>query len=171
MPSPPPCETARASSPPETPAIGAPMTGVVRSNQRVSGVLIMTPSCLLLRRRTALVGALQAAHELVAALGAGRVLLHHLAEEARDVGQARVLGVPDVLAVVVACLEGVVLDGDQVVEDVLETGFSGGHVVLLGWERVGHPAHTRDGPIRHTDSAGGISEKAPPVTSPPPASS
>ena len=45
IPSPPASETARAIAPPDTPAIGAPMTGVVRSNQRVSGVLITGSSC------------------------------------------------------------------------------------------------------------------------------
>jgi hypothetical protein len=45
IPRPPPSETARASAPPATPAIGAPMIGVVRSNQRVSGVLITRSSC------------------------------------------------------------------------------------------------------------------------------
>src|SRR3712207_3249524 len=89
IPRPPASETARASAPPETPAIGAPMTGVVRSNQRVSGVRITRPS---LRGRSGLVGALQPAQELVAALGARGVLLHDLAEERRDVVQAGVLG-------------------------------------------------------------------------------
>ena len=51
IPRPPACDTARASAPPDTPAIGAPMTGVVRSNQRVSGVLITRSSC---RRRRSL---------------------------------------------------------------------------------------------------------------------
>src|SRR5688500_8448614 len=45
IPSPPPSETARAIAPPDTPAIGAPMTGVVRSNQRVSGVRITYQFC------------------------------------------------------------------------------------------------------------------------------
>ncbi len=43
IPSPPAADTALASSPPLTPAIGAPMTGVRRSNQRVSGVRITRP--------------------------------------------------------------------------------------------------------------------------------
>src|SRR3954467_3489892 len=91
IPSPPPRETARASSPPDTPAIGAPMIGVERSNQRVSGVLITRPSC---RRRGSLgswapvLGAREAGEQLVAAPGSLRVLVHDLAEEARDVVQA-----------------------------------------------------------------------------------
>src|SRR3712207_3501282 len=136
MPRPPASETARGSAPPETPAIGAPMTGVVRSNQRVSDVVITDPSCPagpLLGGGTALLGALQAAQELVAAPGARGVLLHHLAEEARDVVQARVLGVPHVLPVVVPCLERVVLHRDEVVVDVLEAGLTGGHRSSSWW--------------------------------------
>src|SRR3954471_7026140 len=83
----------------------------------------------LLDGRAALVGAGQPLQELVAALGARGVLVHDLAEETGDVLQACVLGVPDVLAVVVACLERVVLDRDQVVRDVLEAGLTGSHRV------------------------------------------
>src|SRR3954471_13235840 len=118
IPRPPACATARASAPPDTPAIGAPMIGVDRSNQRVSGVVITDPSCrrparspsdgvllLLLRRRTAVLGSLELPQQLVAAFRAGGVLLHDLAEEARDVVQSGVVRVPDVLAVVVARLQ------------------------------------------------------------------
>src|SRR4051794_34074851 len=65
--------------------------------------------------------------ELVAAVRPLAVLLHHLLEEVRDVGSLGVLGVPDVLAVVVPGLEGVVLHGDEVVGDVVEAGLTGGH--------------------------------------------
>src|SRR5881392_3873964 len=60
---------------------------------------------------------------------AGAVLLHRVAEELRDVVQPGVLRVPDVLAVIVPRLEGVVLDGDEIVGNVREAGLSGGHVV------------------------------------------
>src|SRR3712207_9330194 len=44
IPRPPPSETARASAPPATPAIGAPTTGAAREKVRVSGVRITPPS-------------------------------------------------------------------------------------------------------------------------------
>src|SRR3712207_3069938 len=94
IPSPPPAETARAIAPPATPAIGAPMTGVVRPRRRVSEVVITGSSCplpQLLGGGPGLLRALQPAEELVAALRPRRVLVHHLAEEARDVVQPRVL--------------------------------------------------------------------------------
>src|SRR3954447_5266113 len=142
IPRPPPRETARASSPPDTPAIGAPMIGVERSNQRVSGVLITRPSC---RRRGSLgsrapvLGALETAQALMTALGALRVLVHDFAEEARDVVEVRVLGVPHVLAVVVPGLQRVVLHRDQVVGDVGEAGLTSCHRVLLDQEWFGQP--------------------------------
>src|SRR3954468_332960 len=182
IPRPPACATARTSAPPDTPAIGAPMIGVDRSNQRVSGVVITGTSCrcparspsegiLLLRRRTAVLGALELPEQLVAALRTGGVLLHDLAEEASDVVQSGVVGVPDVLAVVVARLQRVVLDGDQVVRDVGESGLTRGHrssSIRSGWDPAPYPRRTVPS---HADQAGGASEKAPPVTSPPPASS
>src|SRR4051794_32133881 len=60
---------------------------------------------VLLRGRTAVLAAGELAEQVVAALGARRVLLHDLAEERRDVVQVGVLGVPDVLAVVVPGLQ------------------------------------------------------------------
>jgi Protein of unknown function (DUF1203) len=86
-----------------------------------AGVLV------LLHGGAALLGVGDLPQELVAALGSRRVLLHDLAEEARDVVQPGVLRIPDVLPVVVPGLERVVLDGDQVVGDVLEAGLTGGH--------------------------------------------
>src|SRR4051794_25332726 len=120
IPTPPPRETARASSSPDTPAIAAPLIGAARSNQPASGGLITRPSW---RRRGSrgsgalVLGALETAEELVPAPGALRVLVHHLPEEARDVVQVRVLRVPDVLPVVVGRLQRVVLHGDQVERD------------------------------------------------------
>src|SRR3954463_12183960 len=83
------------------------------------------------RGRASVLGAGQLPEQVVTALPALGVLLHHLAEERGDVVQAGVLGVPDVLAVVVTGLERVVLDGDQVERDVGETGLTSGHGNLL----------------------------------------
>src|SRR5690348_14900178 len=63
--------------------------------------------------RTRVVGAAELGQELVALVCARRVLVHDLAEEVRDLLLAGVLRVPDVLPVVVACLERVVLHRDQ----------------------------------------------------------
>src|ERR671923_206607 len=63
--------------------------------------------------------------ELVAAQGPPRVLLLDLADEVLHVVVA--LGVLEVLAVGVARLEGVVLDADEVVDDVVGRGVVATH--------------------------------------------
>src|SRR5687767_12493030 len=71
--------------------------------------------------------ALEPAQELVAARRPLGVLLHHLLEELRDVVVPAVAGVADVLPVVVAGLQRVVLHRDQVEDHVAETGLPGCH--------------------------------------------
>src|SRR3954451_25347557 len=73
---------------------------------------------------------LQLLEEVVAPVSAVGVLLHHLLEEGGDVVHPGVLGVTDVLPIVVSRLQRVVLDGDEVERDVVESGFSGSHGVL-----------------------------------------
>src|SRR5690348_697527 len=85
----------------------------------VSSSLALSGGALLWTR---VVGAAELGQELVALVCAPRVLLHDLAEEVRDLLLAGVLRVPDVLPVVVACLECVVLHRDQVEGDVVEAG-------------------------------------------------
>ena len=60
------------------------------------------------------VGPAQPPQELVALVCSFGVLLHHLAEEVRDLALLGILGVAHVLPVVMARLERVVLDRDQV---------------------------------------------------------
>src|SRR5690625_4346905 len=69
--------------------------------------------------------------KLVAAMGAAGILRHYLLEEFRDLLMPGVARVPDVLAVVVARLEGMVLNGYEVESDVVEACFACGHVCLL----------------------------------------
>src|SRR5215210_1577736 len=57
-----------------------------------------------------------------------RVLPHDLLEEVGDVIEACVTCVPHVLAVVVSGLQRVVLQADQVVADIVESGFTGCHM-------------------------------------------
>src|SRR5438552_12405449 len=90
-----------------------------------------SPFLGLLRGRSRLVGSADVLEQLVSAGRAGAVVLHRVAEELRDVVQPGVLRVPDVLTVVVPRLQGVVLDGDEVVGDVLEAGLSGCHDLCL----------------------------------------
>src|SRR6266576_2106955 len=92
----------------------------------------------LLRGRSRLVRAADVLEQLVSAGSAGAVVLHRVAEELRDVVQPGVLCIPDVLTVVVPRLERVVLDGDEVVGDVLEAGLSGCHGLCLLLLRAGH---------------------------------
>ena len=60
-----------------------------------------------------------------------RVLLHHLAEERGDIIASGVFGVTHVLPVVVASLERVILNRDQVEGHIIESGFSGCHEISL----------------------------------------
>src|SRR4029453_9218785 len=69
----------------------------------------------------------QLGQQLVAAQGPAGVLLLDLADEVLHVVVA--LGVLDVLAVGVARLEGVVLDADEVVDDVVGRGVVAAHAV------------------------------------------
>lgn len=62
--------------------------------------------------------------------GSLRIIGHHLLEEPSDVVPAGVASIADVLAVVVAGFEGVVLDRDEIERDVVETGFACSHVGL-----------------------------------------
>ncbi len=54
------------------------------------------------------------------------VLGHHLAEEERDLIQARVLRVAHILAAIVSGLQRVVLNGNKVEGHVVETRFTRG---------------------------------------------
>src|SRR5256885_13285711 len=85
----------------------------------------------LLRGRSRLVRPADVLEQLVSAGRAGAVVLHRVAEELRDVVQPGVLRVPDVLTVVVSRLERVVLDGNEIVGDVLEASLSGCHGLCL----------------------------------------
>src|SRR5689334_22916961 len=104
-----------------------------------------TPACgdsrsrpvRLLRGRSRLARSADVLEQLVRAGRAGAVILHRVAEELRDVVQPGILGVPDVLPVVVARLEGVVLDGDEVIGDIIEAGLSGSHGSCLPFVRAG----------------------------------
>src|SRR5579885_3451538 len=77
--------------------------------------------------RARVVGAAQHGEELVAPVGPLRVFLHDLLEELGDVVLPGVAGIADVLTVVVPGLERVVLQGDEIERDVVESGFAGGH--------------------------------------------
>src|SRR5687768_3020928 len=81
--------------------------------------------------RRGVVCASQLRQKVVRLLRSGGVLLHHLAEERRDVLLAGVLGVAHVLAVIVPGLQRVVLHRDEIEGDVVESSLSCWHVGLL----------------------------------------
>src|SRR5699024_3739122 len=79
--------------------------------------------------RAGVVLASELSQDLVALRRSVGVLRHDLLEEGRDLLLFRVAGIAHVLAVVVARLERVVLHGDQVEGDVVESGLSSRHGV------------------------------------------
>src|SRR5699024_3046064 len=81
--------------------------------------------------RAGVVLASELSQELVALRRSVGVLRHDLLEEGRDLLLFRVAGIAHVLAVVVARLERVVLHGDQVEGDIVESGLSSRHGGLL----------------------------------------
>src|SRR5207248_4912724 len=88
-------------------------------------------SVRLLRGWSRLARSADVLEQVVGAGRAGAVVLHRVAEELRDVVQPGALRVPDVLTVVVSRLERVVLDGNEIVGDVLEASLSGCHGLCL----------------------------------------
>src|SRR4051794_2974736 len=117
IPRPPPRDTARAISPPDTPVIGAPMIGVERSNQRVSGVLITGSSCpRSLRERAA--GDVAAARFVRQVVAGAQLLLPR--------GGGVVLARREVLPLPVGAGIGLLRPG--VVERIGHVGIGDGHV-------------------------------------------
>src|ERR1700712_4266742 len=84
-------------------------------------------SAQLCRCRAGVLAATQLFEELVATCGPVGVLGPDFFEERCNVVLSGVAGVPNVLPVVVAGFERVVLHRDQVEADIVESGFSGGH--------------------------------------------
>jgi hypothetical protein len=78
------------------------------------------------------VGLLQLGEEFVCAPRSLRIFLHDLSEEIRDLSMTSVFRIPDVLAIIMTSLEGVVLQGDQIKNHVTEARLSGSHTSLLG---------------------------------------
>src|SRR4051812_46646146 len=91
---------------------------------------------VLTGRRACARRALHVSKKFMAPPRALGILSHHFGKKRRDLIQTCVLGVPDVLPVVMAGLQRVILNRDEIESDIIKTCFPCCHVVAFRYRGV-----------------------------------